>query len=271
MNATYVNITIFGTEKVLRVNGFLFHGIELAVIIFFFFVNIALFRKTSNVYILFVVMVALEFMTKIKSGIMTSILYLGFFTYLIDEKYRFIKASVFAAVIILSISFIYILIPDIETNRLNFDFRHFKFEGQLFTGRGFIWNVYITSLKTIDTWQVLFGCGYGSAPDMFRQGATNTMAAVSKIAPGPHNQLLELFVNGGLFAMWFIFYILKKQYSKLKKLFNNKVVLKYYLAVILIPIVIMGLTAPIMSMFIYWCGLSMFVISLKLKFSEENA
>jgi O-antigen ligase len=118
----------------------------------------------------------------------------------------------------------------------------------------------------------LFGYGFGSAPTLFKQGMTNTRDVVNKITPGPHNQFLEFFVNGGLFALWLIFYILKKQYRKLKWLFNrNKTVLNYYLGVILIPLIIMGITAPIMSMFVYWCGLSMFVIGLKLKFSAENA
>jgi hypothetical protein len=270
LNANYVNVTIFGSEKIERVNGFLFHGIELAVIIFFFFANIGLFRSGTNAYVVFLIMIGLEFMTRIKSGIMSSVVYLGFFTYFIDKKYRIIKASAFGIAIVLGLSSIYVLIPDIKFQRLNFDAAHFKFPGQLFTGRGYIWNVYLKGLRQIDIWQTLFGYGFGSAPGLFKQNSE--LVSVTKVLPGPHNQFLEFFINGGLFAIWFIFYILSRQYNKLKRLFNrNKTVLNYYLGVILIPLVMMGLTAPIMSMFIYWCSLSMFIVGLKLKFTDESA
>ena len=266
LNASYVNVTVFGSEKIERVNGYLFHGIELAVIIAFFFINIALLGSNMKIYILFATMIVLEFITKIKSGILTSITYLGFFTYFIDERFKFIKAIVFTCLIIAGASFIYILVPDIKSQRFNFNPSNFKFEEQLFTGRGLIWNIYIKGIRQMDITQVIFGCGYGSSPEIFRQNSIGT-TAFGKTAPGPHNQFLELFVNGGLFALWFMYFVLQNQYRKLKRLLNNHIlVFRYYWAIILIPLFIMGLTAPIMSMFIYWCGLSYVIVGLKIKF-----
>ena len=60
LNARYVNATIFGSEVVERVNGYLFHGIELAVIIFFLFVNLSFFTRNRLTYLLFFMMVFLE-------------------------------------------------------------------------------------------------------------------------------------------------------------------------------------------------------------------
>lgn len=265
LNANYVNITVFGSEKIERVNGYLFHGIELAVIIAFFFINLALLASNIKVYLLFLVMIVLEFITKIKSGILTSITYLGFFTYFIDERFKFVKTIVFTSFIIAGASFIYILVPDIKMQRFDFDPSNFKFKDQLFTGRGFIWNIYMKGIKQMSLGQVLFGFGYGSAPELFRQNSIGTIA-FAKTAPGPHNQFLELFVNGGLFALWFMYFMLQNQYRKLKLLLNNHSLLfKYYWGIILIPLFIMGLTAPIMSMFVYWCGMSFVIISLKIK------
>ena len=56
MNASYVNVTIFGSEKIERVNGFLYHGVELAVLIFFVFVILALNSSSFRVYFLFLIM-----------------------------------------------------------------------------------------------------------------------------------------------------------------------------------------------------------------------
>lgn len=268
LNATYVNVTIYGNEVLERVNGFLFHGIELAIIIFFFFVNIGLLTTHLKMYSVLGVMIFFEFITIIKTGIITAILYAGYFSYFIDNQLRSFKSIIIGCLLIFGFSYIYILIPDIQEQRFTFDERTLKFEDQLFTGRGFIWNTYIRGIKDFSFLQVLFGAGYGSAPIIFRENLIGNVAQLTW-SPGPHNQLLELFVNGGLFAIWFIIFVLRKQYKKLSAIFamNQPMFYKYYLGIVLIPLMAMGLTAPIMSMYVYWCGLSTVIISLKLKFS----
>lgn len=213
-------------------------------------------------------MIFFEFITIIKSGILTAILFTGYFAYFIDQRLRSFKSIAIACLVIFGFSYVYILIPDIKEQRLNFDGRFFQFEDQLFTGRGFIWNTYIRGIKDFTIPQVIFGGGYGSAPVIFTRNLIGNVAQ-RQWAPGPHNQLLELFVNGGLFAIWLISIILIKQYKKLAEIFkeNKGLFTKYYLGVILIPLFAMGITAPIMSMYIYWCGLSTVILSLKLKLS----
>ena len=268
LNATYVNVTIYGSEVIERVNGFLFHGIELATMIFFFFISIGVVRSHLKMYFLLAIMIFFEFITIIKSGILTAILFTGYFAYFIDQRLRSFKSIAIACLVIFGFSYLYILIPDIKEQRLNFDGSAFKFEDQLFTGRGFIWNTYIRGIKDFTIPQIMFGGGYGSAPEIFTRNLIGNVAQ-RKWAPGPHNQLLELFVNGGLFAIWLIAVILIKQYQKLALIFsdNKGRFTKYYLGVVLIPLFAMGITAPIMSMYIYWCGLSTVMLSLKLKFS----
>lgn len=268
MNATYVNVTIYGSEIIERVNGFLFHGIELAIIIFYFFVAIGLLGSHLKMYFLLAAMIFFEFITIIKSGILTAILFTGFFAYFVDQRLRSFKSIAIACIFIFGFSYIYILIPDIKEQRLTFDKNSFKFEDQLFTGRGFIWNTYIRGIKDFTLPQILFGGGYGSAPVIFTDHLIGNVAQ-REWAPGPHNQLLELFVNGGLFAIWLITVILIKQYKKLMAIFSEHkaIFTKYYLGIILIPLFAMGVTAPIMSMYIYWCGLSAVILSLKLKFA----
>ncbi len=268
MNATYVNVTIYGSEKIERVNGFLFHGIELATIIFFFFVSIGLLSSHLKMYFLLGAMIFFEFITIIKSGILTAILFTGYFAYFIDQRLRSFKSIAVACLLIFGFSYIYILIPDIKEQRLTFDESSFTFEDQLFTGRGFIWNTYLRGVRDFTIPQIFFGAGYGSAPVIFTNNLIGN-ASQRKWAPGPHNQLLELFINGGLFAIWLIFIILLKQYKKLAVIFHEhkSIFKKYYIVVIFLPLFVMGVTAPIMSMYIYWCGLSTVVLSLKRKFS----
>lgn len=268
LNATYVNVTLYGSEIIERVNGFLFHGIELTIIIFFFFANLGLLASHFKMYFLLAAMIFFEFITIIKSGILTAIIYAGFFSYFIDRRLRSFKSILIACIIVFGFSYIYILIPDIKERRFTFDKRSFKFEDQLFTGRGLIWNTYIEGIKDFTLPQIFFGAGYGSAPVIFNRHLIGSVAQ-REWSPGPHNQLLELFINGGLFAVWLIYLILRKQYKKLNLIFSldRSQFLKYYLAIVLIPLFAMGITAPIMSMYIYWCGLSTVILSFKLKYS----
>lgn len=269
LNATYVNVTVYGTEIIERVNGFLFHGIELAIIIFYFFISVGILRSYFQMYFLLAAMIFFEFITIIKSGILTAILFTGFFSYFIDQRLRSFKSIAIACIVIFGFSYVYILIPDLKEQRFTFDDDTVRFEDQLFTGRGFIWNTYIRGIRDFTSSQILFGAGYGSAPELFTNNLTGSIAH-REWAPGPHNQLLELFVNGGLFAIWLMAAIFIKQYKKLTAVFSKHKSLftKYYLGVILIPMFAMGITAPIMSMYIYWCGLGTVILSLKLKFSE---
>lgn len=268
LNAKYVNVTIFGSEIVNRVNGYLFHGIELAVIIFFLFVNLSFFTRNSSRYLLFFTMVFLEYTTLIKTGIITAILFTIYYSYFIDLRLRSLKSIMIGLAIALGFSFIFILIPDLEANRFHFNVNNFEFENELFTGRGYIWNTYLRGIRDFNWSQILMGSGFGSAPLVFERNAIFDQ----EWTPGPHNQLLDLFVNGGLAAIGLITGVLILQYRKLKRYFEQHVFFfsRYCYGVVLIPLLIMGLTAPIMSMFAYWCGLSLTILSLKLWLKSES-
>lgn len=264
MNARYVNVTLYGTEILARVNGLLYHGIELVVIIFFFFASIIIDRSGIKIYLILLLMILAEFMTIIKAGIIAAMMFAGFYAYFIDRRLRSLKSIVVGIVVVLGFSFVYALIPDIESHHFDFDLKHFRFENQLFTGRGYIWNVYIDGIRHFNFLQILFGGGFGSAPTIFEAHAIG----VVNWSPGTHNVLLELLVNGGLFAVLLLCLIHLKQYKKVMLYFQEKslVVKRYYIAILLIPLLTIGLTAPITSMFIYWCGLSAVVLTFKVKF-----
>lgn len=269
LNATYVNQTIYGTEILDRVNGFLYHGVELSIIIFFFFANVALSTSYLKTYLVLGAMMLFQFITLIKAGILTSFVYTAYYAYIIDRRLRSFKSLAMAIIIFLGFSYVYVLVPDLEAERFTFDIQTLRFEDQLFTGRGFIWNVYIDGIqRSFSFLHILFGGGFGSAPDVFKAGLYG-QELPNGWSAGPHNLLLELFVSGGLFAIWLIAFILRAQYLKLSRYFVNdsKLFKSYFFGMLLVPIVIMGITSPIMSMFIYWCGLSATVISLKVKFS----
>lgn len=264
MNARYVNVTLYGTEILERVNGFLYHGIELVVIIFFFFACIIIGRSGLKVYIILVVMVLAQYITIIKAGIIAAMLFAAFYGYLIDRQFRSFKSIVVGIIVLLGFSFVYTLIPDLENKHLEFDPNRFRFEDQLFTGRGYIWNVYIDGLRDFDLLQIIVGGGFGSAPTIFEANAIG----VVNWSPGTHNVLLELLVNGGLFAVFLMYMIHLKQYKKVISVFQEPttVIKRYYLAILVIPLLTIGLTAPITSMFVYWCGLSAVVLTFKVKF-----
>jgi hypothetical protein len=263
LNAEYVNVTIYGSEKIERVNGFLYHGIELAVIIFFFFTSILILKSSLNSYVILLLMIFAEFITTIKTGIISAILFTGYFSYLIDRRLRLLKSILIFIIIILGFSYMYTLIPDIQENRFRFNSSQFKFDDQLFTGRGYIWNTYIQGITHFDFFQIFFGAGFGSAPTIFEQNSTNRV----EWSAGTHNQLLELFINGGLFAIILMFSIIRKQYQKLTEFFSEgrSIFSKYFIGILIIPLITMGVTSPIMSMFIYWCGLCLTILSLRLK------
>ena len=264
MNAKYVNVTLYGTEILQRVNGFLYHGVELVVIIFFFFTSIVIARAGLKAYLILLLMILTEFITIIKAGIIAAMLFAGFYAYFVDRRFRSLKSIVIGIIVVLGFSFVYTLIPDIKSQHLDFDPNHLRFEDQLFTGRGYIWNVYIDGIKDFNFLQILFGGGFGSAPTIFETHAIG----VVNWSPGTHNVLLELLVNGGLFAVLVLCIIHLKQYKKITSYFREKspVVKPFYIAILLIPLLTVGLTAPITSMFVYWHGLSAVVLTFKAKF-----
>ncbi|MCX8491995.1 MAG: O-antigen ligase family protein [Cyclobacteriaceae bacterium] len=262
LNAKYVNTTVFGSTEIERINGYLFHGIELAVIIIFLFANLSLLTRNTLTYQVLFIMAFLEYITFIKTGIITAVLFIVYYSYFIDRKLRSLKSILIGSVLLFGFSYLFILVPDLEADRFHFDASHFTFEDQLFTGRGFIWNTYLRGILDFEVLQVLFGAGFGSAPLIFEKNVIGNTDWI----PGPHNQLLDLFINGGLAAISFIVVILFAQYKKLKHYFaeDGAAFSRYYIGVILIPLLVMGLTAPIMSMFVYWCGLSLTILCLKL-------
>lgn len=269
LNAKYINVTVFGSEVVNRVNGYLFHGIELAVIIFFLFVNVSfLTRNAMMTYLIFFGMFFLEYTTLIKTGIITAILFTAYYSYFIDLRLRSIKSIIIGLAIVLGFSSVFILIPDLEADRFHFNVNDFEFENELFTGRGYIWNTYLRGIRDFDLSQILMGGGFGSAPLIFEKNAIFDQDWI----PGPHNQLLDLFVNGGLVGIALITGVLIVQYRKLNRYFEQSKLFfsRYYYGIVLIPLLIMGITAPIMSMFVYWCGLSLTIISLKLRLKEVS-
>lgn len=264
MNARYVNVTQYGTEILQRVNGFLYHGIELVVIIFFFFACIIIPESGLKVYFILALMILAEFVTIIKAGILAAMMFSGYYAYFIDRRLRSLKSIAIGIAVVLGFSVIYTLIPDLQNRRFDFNLDHFRFDNQLFTGRGYIWNVYIEGLKDFSWLQILFGGGFGSAPTIFEAHAIGPI----NWSPGTHNTLLELLINGGLFAVLLLTLIHIKQYEKITSYFRAKssAVRLYYISVLVIPLLTIGLTAPITSMFIYWCGLSAVVLTFKVKF-----
>ena len=267
LEAKYINVTKFEGGEIQRVNGFLFHGIELSIIIFFLFLNIAVMAKTIKKYFFFLLMIVMEYVIIIKSAILLAIAFFVYHALIIEKRFKPLKLLIVVIISVAAFPILFRLIPDLQLDRFQYDFENKLFDPQLFTGRGRIWNVYIKAISNFDIWQILFGSGFGSFPIIFKQNATSDLWHLARWTPHPHNQLLDYFINGGLVWIFLISFVFYTQYKKLKVIFvNNQSFKKYYWGIVLLPIFIVGLTHPIMNMFIYWSCLGFTMVGLYLKF-----
>lgn len=261
-NATYVNYTVINDEAIARSNGLLFHGSELSVLMIMTTLLSFFYKKSHIGLIIFIFIIA--YTTLYKALLISLFILILYYLFVLKKdivswwwknaKHYIILFSAIIIFLLLKISYDYFK----TINTLSGYF----FVPEILTGRGTIWNIYIDAIKEFSNLKIAVGNGIGSAKALFRDYATTENFAVlrsdpkSEIAYDTHNTLLSIFVNSGLVGIVFFTYLLyvfyKKNMKSTPSLNWNK---RAFIAVIIIPLLTIGMTIPIFKMAIYWSSL----------------
>src|SRR5690554_786269 len=264
-NATYINISEVSGEKVARSNGFLYHGSELSIIIFF--VAAKQLFKTSKIFtlnILFLILIA--YGTYFKA--LTATIFFLFVYYFIvvnpikgfkwiqkifkQEKKLYFTIFILFCIGILTLSYPLVILDKKEI-----------FDSQLLTGRGSIWNVYLQAIKNFSFFEWLFGAGIGSEALLFKQHATPALFYPLKVdpsstlSPDGHNAILSTLLNIGIVGLalyYLLFKIVHTQIGLLSKptIFNKSI----YFILFIVSAFTIGITIPIYKNAIFWIAIA---------------
>ncbi|MBL4710016.1 MAG: O-antigen ligase family protein [Flavobacteriales bacterium] len=259
-NASYVNYVLVDGVDIPRPNGFLYHGSELSIILCF----TALFQyfkkeRESFWMLVFLIFICLATYFKAILGCITLLFlyYLIFVNRGVLSRFQVIsKARIFwygGVLIVIGICFA------VQYSSMVYFYTGNYFPPQMLTGRGSIWNIYLSGIKEFSWWNHLVGNGMGSAFEIFKEQATseNFYPLVKKSELGvvydTHNAILSIFVNSGLIGLLFISFIFKMIYTQIKTwkptaLWNKKV----FIAVFIIPLMTIGVTINFYEMAIIW-------------------
>jgi hypothetical protein len=263
-NATYINYSRVDGIETPRPNGFLYHGSELSIIIFF--VAIKQLIKSNRFFIFQGLIILLIAYGTYYKALTATILLLVIYYYTIIHP---VKGFQWTSIIfknekkiyqaILSIFIIGVLILVYKLTFLN---QKEIFDPQLLTGRGSLWNVYLQAIKNFSFFEWLFGAGIGSEAILFKQFATPELYYPLKVdpsidlAPDGHNAILSTFLNVGIIGSLlyvFLFKIVHSQISNLKKMIKEKAI---FFLIFVIAIFTLGITIPIFKNAIFWIALS---------------
>jgi len=263
-NATYVNLSQVGGEKIPRPNGFLYHGSELSIVLFFVAAK-QLFKSSKKFIFNLLFLILIAYGTYYKALTATIILlFIYYFTVLNpinsfqwtvkifkNEKRLYYTIFTFVCIGFLIISYQLLVVGKKEI-----------FDPQFLTGRGSIWNVYLQALKDFSAFQWLFGAGIGAEAELFRQNATASLFFPlkadpnSSLTPDAHHAILSPLLNIGLVGLSFYYLLFKILHSQIKNFasssnFNKKI----YFIVVVLPIFTLGITIPIFKNAIYWVSI----------------
>jgi hypothetical protein len=275
-NATYINSSLIDGVWIPRPNGFLYHGSELAIILFF----VALFqyfRSETSAFWTLLALILMAAMTYYKAITLSIFLLLLYFLAFINRG----KLSQFSIIskkrlfayggLILFIAFIaaYLIFSTI--------YKHtgYYLPQQLLTGRGAIWNIYSDAIKDFAVHEYLLGNGIGSTYALFREYATPenywplSIYPKLKFAPDGHNALLNVFINTGILGLLFFAFLFKMVHTQIKRWPHYRKRHRYfYFAFFILPIISIGITIPIYDMAIFWCCLGFLLLEWR-KFASS--
>ncbi|KAB1064860.1 O-antigen polymerase [Salibacter halophilus] len=263
-NASYINYSVVDGVKEPRPNGFLYHGSELSIIIFFIGVK-QLVRSQKYFLVLSLIILFIAYGTYYKALTATIILLIVYYYVFIRPLSFFNRAQVFFKyekrlygmlllfAIFSLLTFLYVV--KIKGEKEIFD-------PELLTGRGAIWNVYLQAVKDFSFFEWIFGAGIGAEPILFEKYSTPELFYPlqvnpdSDLTPDGHNAILSTFLNAGVFGVMlyvFLFKIVYSQISRLKNIIRSKAV---YFFIFIISVFTIGVTIPFFKNAIYWIALS---------------
>ncbi|MFK7784252.1 MAG: O-antigen ligase family protein [Crocinitomicaceae bacterium] len=274
-NADYINWAYFDDYKLPRPNGFLYHGSELSIIIFFLALA-QFFRKGSGSFWMLLVFVVIAKLTLYKALFASVIVLFLYYLFLVNPTIKTMKLlsrkQLIAYVSVVAVASIGVLVVFFQSVHQQ---TGYYFPPQLLTGRGSIWNIYSDAINEYSIWNYLFGTGMGSGQELFKAYASPDNYYLLRVSPilkeayDAHNALLSLFVNMGLAGIAFFAWGFRIIYQKVKTWKSDLNNGKLFFALAVIPVFTIGITIPIFDMAIYWPCVG-FLIYQWYFYSEEN-
>ena len=260
LNAQYVNIGILGDKEVARVNGFLYHGIELVVIsvfLSFFLFNSKHINKSKKVITCFVLF-CVFYIYAIKSGIVFILIYSIY--HLFGEKLKYVKQKkLLSFLVFFAILFLIFIAYEFKSF---FSIEELSFSKGLLTGRGQIWTIYLAGFLSLPFSNFIFGAGFGANEIVFTKFSSILHWYRPGYYPHAHNQILEIMIFGGIFYMLLLLFLFKEL---IKKICNQPSKNEIYIFLLLLFGTV-GMTHPIMDMFIFWACFSFLYILIGTSF-----
>lgn len=275
-NADYINWAYFDDVKIPRPNGFLYHGSELSIIVFFLALS-QYFRKGSRPFwmlLIFVVIAKLTLYKALFASVILLFLYYLFFVNPTMKRMRLLSRKQLIAyltlIVVCTVGVLAVFFHSVYQQT------GYYFPPQLLTGRGSIWNIYSDAIREFSIWNYLFGTGMGSGQELFKLYASPDNYYLLRVDPvlheayDAHNALLSLFVNTGLAGIGFFIWGFQLIYKKVKSWKSNLDNGKLFFALAIVPVFTIGITIPIYDMAIYWPCIG-FLIYRWYFYSDENA
>ena len=266
-NATYINYSVVEGVKTPRTNGFLYHGSELSVVIFFVAAKQLVSKKKYFLPVSLLILI-IAYSTYYKALTATVLFMIVYYYTIINPLKIFywtkgyfkrdkLLYQFLALIVILAVLFLFYKIQIQGVKEL--------FPPELLTGRGAIWNVYLQAIKDFSITEWLFGAGIGSESSLFTQYASPELYfplrkdATSNLSPDGHNAILSTFLNAGIVGIFLYFFLFKLIHSQVKRLKEKMKSRAIYFLVFILAILTIGLTIPIFKNAIYWIALSFIV------------
>jgi len=263
-NATYVNYSIVEGVKTARANGFLYHGSELSVVIFFVAVK-QLIRKQKYFLPLSLFILIIAYATYYKALTAAIVLMIVYYYTIINPlkifswtKGYFIRDKLlYQSLLLITLFGVLFLVYKIQVQEVKE-----LFDPQLLTGRGAIWNVYLQAIKEFSLPEWIFGAGIGSESLLFKHYATAELYfplkvdSNSNLSPDGHNAILSTFLNVGFLGILLYIFLFKLVHSQMKLLKEKTKARATFFLVFIVAIITVGVTIPIFKNAIYWIALS---------------
>ncbi|MAC96407.1 MAG: hypothetical protein CMC96_13005 [Flavobacteriales bacterium] len=259
-NATYINYSEVNGALTPRANGFLYHGSELSVIIFFVAVK-QFIRKSKYFFVISIFILVIAYGTYYKALTITILLLIIYYYTVVNplKLFKWTNRLFRKDKILYLITFLLSLVGlTLVVYKTQIQSTKELFSPQLLTGRGAIWNVYLQAVSNFSFWEYFFGAGIGSESTLFQKSATPELYFPLKVnpntdlTPDAHNAIFTLFLNAGILGILFYFLLFKIIYTKIaQNLYLKKLVFPLFIMYIL-PI---GITITLYKKAVLWIAL----------------
>ncbi|MFK8037970.1 MAG: O-antigen ligase family protein [Crocinitomicaceae bacterium] len=279
-NAQYINFSYKDGIGIPRPNGLLYHGSELCIIIFFL-AAMQFFSTKRSRYLVFAFLLFAAFSTYFKAilGGMAGLLIL-FIIFNVKPIFNIAKRlSNMVILLLVSIGALVGLSAILFLLNQTYQQTGYPFHPQFLTGRGEVWNIYLDGIKEFSVLNYLFGNGIGSGPELFKTYASPqnyyrlTLGEPLKEFYTPHNAVLGIFINSGVFGLVSIstlFYYIFRNITTWGIDFTRK---NKHLAIAIMGVLLLtiGITIVVFDMAIIWICMGFLLIKWKYFLDDQVA